>query len=158
MALISIIKDFHPLANEKLLSRAEQLKPSLRHSIREPIGGFQLKERYSPEKHEIVLHQLPHLSMGKGENLCLDFGEHLVGYLTLELSYTGSHPDAPAFLRSSKESGRSTPRGFKRLCAWASCQETLRQAAAISQVLLSTPKPSRLILLLNSPILWLPRA
>ena len=99
MALISIIKDFHPLANEKLLSRAEQLKPFLRHTIREPIGGFQLKERYSPEKQEIVLRQLPHLSMGKGENLCLDFGEHLVGYLTLELSYTGSHPDAPAFLK-----------------------------------------------------------
>lgn len=99
MALISIIEDFHPQANEKLLSRAEQLTPPLRHSIREPIGGFQLKERYSPEKQEIVLRQLPHLSMGKGENLCLDFGEHLVGYLTLELSYTGSHPDAPAFLK-----------------------------------------------------------
>ena len=99
MALISIIEDFHPQANEKLLSRAEQLTPPLRHSIREPIGGFQLKERYSPEKNEIVLHRLPHLSMGKGENLCLDFGEHLVGYLTLELSYSGSHPDAPAFLK-----------------------------------------------------------
>ena len=99
MALISIIKDFHPLGNEKLLSRAEQLRPVLRHTIREPIGGFQLKERYSPEKHEIVLQQLPHLSMGRGENLCLDFGEHLVGYLTLELSYSGSHPDAPAFLK-----------------------------------------------------------
>ncbi len=99
MALISIIEDFHPLANEKLLSRAEELRPILRHTIREPIGGFRLKERYSPEKDEIVLHQLPHLSLGKGENLCLDFGEHLVGYLTLELSYTGSHPDAPAFLK-----------------------------------------------------------
>ena len=99
MALISIIKDFHPLGNAKLLSRAEELRPMLRHTIRAPIGGFQLKERYSPEKHEIVLRQLPHLSMGKGENLCLDFGEHLVGYLTLELSYSGSHPDAPAFLK-----------------------------------------------------------
>ncbi len=99
MALISIIDDFHPMGNDKLLSRAEQLRPMLRHTVREPIGGFQLKERYSPEKNEIVLHRLPHLSMGKGENLCLDFGEHLVGYLTLELSYSGSHPDAPAFLK-----------------------------------------------------------
>ena len=99
MALISIIEDFHPMGNAKLLDRAEELRPSLRHSIREPVGGFRLKERYSPEKNEIVLQQLPHLSMGKGENLCLDFGEHLVGYLTLELSYSGSHPDAPAFLK-----------------------------------------------------------
>ena len=99
MPLISIIDDFHPLGNARLLDRAAQLTPALRHQIREPIGGFQLKGRYSAEKEEIVLHRLPHLSMGKGENLCLDFGEHLVGYLTLELSYSGSHPDAPAFLK-----------------------------------------------------------
>ena len=99
MPLISIIDDFHPLGNARLLDRAAQLTPSLRHEIREPIGGFQLKGRYSAEKEEIVLQQLPHLSLGKGETLCLDFGEHLVGYLTLELSYSGSHPDAPAFLK-----------------------------------------------------------
>lgn len=99
MALISIVENFHPMGNAKLLSRAEELRPTLRHAVREPIGGFRLKERYSPELSEIVLRQLPHLSMSKGENLCLDFGEHLVGYLTLELSYTGSHPDAPAFLK-----------------------------------------------------------
>ena len=39
MALISIIKDFHPLANEKLLSRAEQLKPP------EEIGEYDEEER-----------------------------------------------------------------------------------------------------------------
>ena len=99
MELISIIEGFHPLGDVRLLDRAEQLKPPLKHAIREPIGGFRLKERYSPEKNEIVLDQIPHLSMGKGENLCLDFGEHLVGYLTLEISYSGSHPDAPAFLK-----------------------------------------------------------
>ena len=99
MALISIIDDFHPLGNAKLLDRAKQLRPSLHHHIKEPIGGFKLKERYSAEKDEIVLRQVPSLSMGKGENLCLDFGRHLVGYLTLSLSYTGSHPDAPAFLK-----------------------------------------------------------
>lgn len=99
MALISIIDDFHPLGNARLLDRAKQLRPVLHHEIREPIGGFKLKERYSDEKDEIVLRQLPTLSMGRGENLCLDFGRHLVGYLTLSLSYTGSHPDAPAFLK-----------------------------------------------------------
>ena len=99
MALISIIEDFHPLNNAKLLDRAAELAPSLHHEVAEPVGGFQLKERYSPEKEEIVLHEVPHLAMGRGQNLCLDFGTHIVGYLTLELSYTGSHPDAPAFLK-----------------------------------------------------------
>lgn len=99
MALISIIEDFHPLNDARLLDRAAELMPALHHEIVEPVGGFQLRERYSPEKEEIVLHRLPHLSMGRGENLCLDFGTHRVGYLTLDLSYTGSHPDAPAFLK-----------------------------------------------------------
>ena len=99
MALISIIKDFHPHNYAKLLDKAAELAPPLHHSIAEPVGGFKLKERYSPEKEEIVLRSLPHLALGKGENLCLDFGTHIVGYLTLELSYTGSHPDAPAYIK-----------------------------------------------------------
>ena len=99
MELISIIEDFRPINDERLLNKARELVPPLHHSVVEPVGGFQLKERYSPEKEEIVLHKVPHLAMGKGENLCLDFGNHYVGYLELELSYKGSHPDAPAFLK-----------------------------------------------------------
>lgn len=99
MELISIIEDFHPVNHAKLLDRAAKLTPVLHHKVIEPVGGFQLKERYSPEKEEIVLHQVPHLAMGKGRNLCLDFGTHYVGRLTLDLDYTGSHPDAPAFLK-----------------------------------------------------------
>ena len=99
MELISIIKDFHPRNDEKLLEKATRLKPVLRHSIVEPVGGFQLRSRYSPERDEIVLQKLETLSMGKGQNLCLDFGTHRVGYLTLDLSFTGSHPDAPAYLK-----------------------------------------------------------
>ena len=99
MELYTIIEDFHPTNDAKLLNRAAELSPSLHHEMAEPIGGFQLKERYSPEKEDIVLHKVPHLAMGKGQNLCLDFGRHIVGYVTLELSYTGSHPDAPAFLK-----------------------------------------------------------
>ena len=99
MALISIIPDFYPTGDTRLLARAEELKPTLHHAMHEPMGAFKLKERYSKEKNDIVLHQLPHITMGKGENICLDFGEHQVGYVTLDLTYSGSHPDAPAFLK-----------------------------------------------------------
>ena len=99
MALISIIQDFHPLNNAKLLDTAEKLRPILHHRIVEPVGAFVLKDRYSPEAEEIEMHRVHHLAMGKGENLCLDFGTHLVGNVTLEFTYTGSHPDAPAYLK-----------------------------------------------------------
>ena len=35
----------------------------------------------------------------KGSRICLDFGNHQVGYLKLKLGYTGSHPDAPVWMR-----------------------------------------------------------
>ena len=99
MALISIIEDFHPLNNAKYLDIAKSLKPSLHHHIFEPVGAFMLKERYSSEKESIRLHDVTHLSLGKGRNLCLDFGSHRVGRVSLALSYSGSHPDAPALLK-----------------------------------------------------------
>ena len=35
----------------------------------------------------------------KGSRIYLDFGNHQVGYLHLKLNYTGSHPDAPVWMR-----------------------------------------------------------
>ena len=44
-------------------------------------------------------HGLPAEAMAEGESLLLDFGNHHVGHITLKLGYTGSHPDAPVWLR-----------------------------------------------------------
>ena len=81
MALISIIRDFAPKNDERLLARAAELAPTLHHGKRVPLDG------------------LPSSPLGRGGELVLDFGVHLVGRLTLDLSYEGSHPDAPAHLR-----------------------------------------------------------
>ena len=93
MALISIIDDFSPLDDARLLARAEQLKPALFFQNCEPTGVFRpgIPGVLRPD-------QLPELALGKGESLCLDFGEHRVGSVTLELDCTGSHQDAPVFL------------------------------------------------------------
>lgn len=92
MALISIIENFVPLNDDRLLRRAEELKPRLFHALHEPVrlrfGG----EELGPER-------LPGLHLGRGEQLILDFGEHLVGYVSLGLAGFGSHPDAPAYLK-----------------------------------------------------------
>ncbi len=85
--------------NTRLLDRAAELVPPLRRGEVEPVGGFRLLARYSPERETLDLGQLSRLPLGRGQNLCLDFGAHHVGYLTLELSSTGSHPDAPAYLK-----------------------------------------------------------
>ena len=65
--------------NNAFLRKAEELEPMLHtREIAAPGGERVLK---------------------KGDSLCLDFGEHLVGTVTLRLSSRGSHPDAPLWLR-----------------------------------------------------------
>ena len=38
-------------------------------------------------------------TLGRGDRVCLDFGGHYAGYLSIRLVAAGSHQDAPAFLR-----------------------------------------------------------
>lgn len=65
--------------NEAFLQKAEALKPTL-HSRILTVSGRELP-------------------LKKGGRLCLDFGEHVVGYVTIQLGSVGSHPDAPVWLR-----------------------------------------------------------
>ena len=72
--------------NEHFLQKAENLKPVLNRRM---IYGRSMDAAVD----------------FRGESYCagaiirLDFGNHMVGRLTLKLSYTGSHPDAPVWLR-----------------------------------------------------------
>ncbi len=65
---------------EKLLAKAEELLPELIETEVEPAP-------YSREP------------LASGGSLLLDFGDHQVGYITLDLGFVGSHPDAPVWLR-----------------------------------------------------------
>lgn len=65
--------------NKLFADRAQALKPVLN------------KEKVSavcPEK-----------TLSEGDSVVLDFGNHYVGYFTAEFTSTGSHQDAPAFLK-----------------------------------------------------------
>lgn len=72
--------------NERFLQIAESLKPTLferKVRVLETVGGEDYRSR----------------SFSKGDSVCLDFGTHLVGHVTLKFGFRGSHPDAPAWLR-----------------------------------------------------------
>ena len=60
---------------------AESLKPTLRRETVRPVS------------------RMPDHALAENESVVLDFGNHFVGHLTLDLSSQGSHPDAPAWLR-----------------------------------------------------------
>lgn len=99
MELIRIIKDFQPVNDEKLLSRAAELAPVLYHKTIGAEKSFPMDGQEYREPENAAPDEAPKSGLRKGRSLCFDFGRHLVGYVTLELSYTGSHPDAPAFLK-----------------------------------------------------------
>lgn len=46
-----------------------------------------------------AIEEMPKKLLVKGDSICLDFGDHHVGYVTLKLRSAGSPQDAPAFLR-----------------------------------------------------------
>ena len=69
--------------NERFLHIAEGLKPILLEKNVHPVNAGACFGR----------------TLSKGDSLCLDFGTHLVGKVTLNFGYRGSHPDAPAWIR-----------------------------------------------------------
>ncbi len=68
------------IQNKYFLKKAAALLPELREQIVEPVL-FEKKQ------------------LATGDSLVLDFGNHYVGYLTMELGFSGSHPDAPVWLK-----------------------------------------------------------
>ena len=69
--------------NERFLHIAESLKPTL------------LKKTVQAVNADVCCSK----KLSKEDTICLDFGNHLVGKVTLKFGYTGSHPDAPAWIR-----------------------------------------------------------
>ncbi len=93
MELISIIPGFKPKNDDRLLAKAEALKPRLVYTSQpNPVSCGINQEPISFE----ALSERP---LRRGDQVFLDFGRHLVGRLTLTLDQTGSHQDAPAFVQ-----------------------------------------------------------
>lgn len=57
-------------------------------------------EEIFPEVHKRdEIENLSSCHLAKGDKICLDFGDHQVGYVTLKLNSVGSPQDSPAFFR-----------------------------------------------------------
>lgn len=86
------------MKDQKLLDKASSLLPSLRENkveVQQIVDVFRDGEEIHVQKSE----KKSDIELRKGSKICLDFGDHQVGYLQLKLGYTGSHPDAPVWMR-----------------------------------------------------------
>ncbi len=91
-----------PLVNKLFLEKAEAFKPQLIQKERRPLRMVTIEkdsEGFGRVVGERTITELADLHLGKGDTVCLDYGDHYVGYLTLRLSSVGSIPDAPLFMK-----------------------------------------------------------
>ena len=103
MPEVSIDLEMVRVTNEKFLEKAEECAPKLKETVVRPAGIVEIKENGDVYPEVIYKDTPDHLSeyqMKKGDHICLDFGDHQVGYVTLKLS-----------------SAKSRLRGAKRRCA-----------------------------------------
>lgn len=81
--------------------KAGKLKPELRYTMKLPAELIRI-ERDGLEwksRREADISELPKFALKKNDKICLDFGEHMVGYLSFSIKAVNALPDAPAFLR-----------------------------------------------------------
>ena len=86
------------MRDEKLLKKAIALFPNLHEMQISVKRAIEIKK----ENEKIKEYEIPDFkdrSLKKGDSVILDFEDHHVGYLSLDLKSIGSHADAPALLR-----------------------------------------------------------
>ena len=93
MPEVSIDLGMVRVTNKKFLEKAEECAPKLKETVVRPIGIVEIKENGDVYPEVIYKDTPDHFSeyqMKKGDHICLDFGDHQVGYVTLKLSSAGS--------------------------------------------------------------------
>lgn len=101
-ALVSIIENMERRTVDEFVKKAVELDRELLEVKVKPVSLVRIGR--DENGNGIValreaMEEMPKKHLVKGESVCLDFGDHHVGYVTLKLASAGSPQDAPAFLR-----------------------------------------------------------
>ncbi len=91
--------------DEKLLEKATNHIPTAIFNTVQPKGIVELVKDetkfmgYTTKASEKLIENLPSYGLSRNDALILDFGEHNVGYFSVDIDSVGSPMDAPLFLR-----------------------------------------------------------
>lgn len=101
-AVVSMIPDMEQRVVETFVKKAVELDHELCETKVKPqalvtIGRDERENGIVTSAESIE--EMPKKRLSKGDSICMDFGDHYVGYVSLKLASTGSPQDAPAFLR-----------------------------------------------------------
>lgn len=101
-ALISIIPDMKRKTVEAFVKKANEYDRPLMEKQIKPVSLVEIGR--GPKENGIVsktedISRLGEKLLRKGDSICLDFGDHHVGYVSVKLDSAGSPQDAPAYIR-----------------------------------------------------------
>lgn len=100
-SITNSIKDFKMEINQDFINKAERLKPALIEKLVKPKKIINIK--MGKNDWEVIdtksIDEISNISLGKGDSICIDFGNHQVGYVSFKIKPIGSPPDAPAHLK-----------------------------------------------------------
>ena len=102
MPAVSIDLNMVRVTNDEFVKKAEACTPKLIETVVRPVAIVDIvkTEEIFPEVHKRdEIENLSSCHLAKGDKICLDFGDHQVGYVTLKLNSVGSPQDSPAFFR-----------------------------------------------------------
>lgn len=90
------------VTNGDFLGKAEACAPKLIRTAVHPQRIVEIRKTEAVHPEVVWRDRIENLSkyhLKKGDKLCLDFGDHQVGYVTLKFASVGSPQDAPAFFK-----------------------------------------------------------
>ncbi|MDO4648045.1 MAG: cellobiose phosphorylase [Eubacteriales bacterium] len=105
MAAISVDLNMKRISNDDFLKKADACAKAPVESVVKPLEIVRVAEKentanFYPKTEKVdEIGNLQKHALKKGEKICVDFGDHYVGYVTLKLASVGSPQDAPAYFR-----------------------------------------------------------
>ena len=102
MAEVSIDLNMVRVTNDIFVNKAEACVPELLKTVVRPVTIVDIvktEDIYPKVQKADDIENLSAYHLAKGDRICLDFGDHQVGYVTLKLNSVGSPQDSPAFFR-----------------------------------------------------------
>lgn len=101
MLSTNTIEGFTEKRNVGFLKKAEEFMPVLHRETVTPKALIKVAEdngEYTCRKVGDI-EELNRIKVQKGTRICVDFGEHCVGYVSFSILLNGTIPDAPAYIR-----------------------------------------------------------
>ena len=101
MAISNSIENFKTVTNEEFAAKVDKLRPVLIKTAVSPKDIINIYMGENDWEYSKIgeAENIKQNEMKKGDSICLDFGDHLVGYISFDIATTGMPADAPAYIR-----------------------------------------------------------